>query len=254
LKYLFKYLLLISLVNPYVLATQEKQRYKIGLLVMATGKYTVFLDKLLQTADQYFLPGHEKTYFIFTDGQAPESDHVVRIEQKRLGWPYDTMMRFRVYYESADAFAGMDYLFACDADMFFADVVGDEILGERVATRHPGFCLPHQRHDDYERDSVSTAYVGPDEGEYYFAGGFYGGSMQEMVTLMFICSSRIDQDLENGFIAHYHDESHLNRYFIDYKPTVILSPAYCHPGWWDIPFEQKIMAVAKNHAEFQTPK
>ena len=118
---------------------------------MATGKYTVFLVKeLVESADAYFLPGYHRTYFIFTDGHVPQADNVVRIEQKRLGWPYDTMMRFSVYWNAASYFEKIDYLFACDADMLFVNMVGDEILGERVATRHPGFTLPDQRHDDYQ--------------------------------------------------------------------------------------------------------
>ena len=125
-------------------AEGQKPPFNIGLLIMATGKYTVFLPQLLASADKYFLPGHNRTYFIFTDGQVPQGDNIIRIEQKRLGWPYDTMMRFAVYANAAKYFANCDYLFACDADMLFVDIVGDEILGKRVATRHPGFILPNR--------------------------------------------------------------------------------------------------------------
>ncbi len=228
-----------------------KPRYKVGLLVMATGKYTYFLDKLFVSADQFFLSNHDCTYFVFTDGQVPESDHVVRIEQKRLGWPYDTMMRFKVYYDSSAQFKDFDYLFACDADMLFIDTVGDEILGDRVATQHPGFSLPYQRHDDYERNRASTACVYENEGHYYFAGGFYGGSTQEFLQMAYNCAQNITIDLSHNIIAQWHDESHLNRYFIDYPPTVILSPSYCYPDLWDLPFDRKLLALTKNHAEFR---
>lgn len=228
-----------------------KPRYKVGLLVMATGRYTLFLDALFKSADKYFLADHERTYFVFTDGNVPQSDHVIRIEQKRLGWPYDTMMRFQVYHNASMYFADFDYVFACDADMLFVDTVGDEILGERVATQHPGFCLPFNRHDDYERNTFSTAAISEGEGEYYFAGGFYGGTVSEFLKMAKICTDNILTDLVHDVIAKWHDESHLNRYFIDNKPTVILSPSYCYPDNWDLPFAKRLLALTKNHAEFR---
>jgi histo-blood group ABO system transferase len=162
------------------------------------------------------------------------------------------MMRFNVYLNAEPYLAQMDYLFACDADMLFKDAVGDEILGERVATRHPGFTLPGQLHDDYERCFASTACVFAHEGSYYFAGGFYGGTTAEFLNIARICTEHIMQDLANGIIAKWHDESHLNRYFIDNPPTVILSPSYCYPEYWDLPFVPRLIALSKDHKEFQT--
>lgn len=229
----------------------QERALNIGLLVMATGKYTCFLEKLLTSADTYFLPNHNRVYFIFTDGEVPVLDNVIRIEQKRLGWPYDTLMRFSVYMGVQSCFADIDYLFACDADMFFVDIVGDEILSERVATNHPGFTLPEQRHNDYEHNSQSCAYVGPGEGQAYFAGGFFGGSTAEFIKIATTCNEHIMADLANNIIAEWHDESHLNRYFIDNPPTVILSPSYCYPQYWDLPFIPRLVAVSKDHKQFQ---
>lgn len=247
-----KKLVLFFILSHVCIHSDVKPRAKVGLLVMATGKYTLFLPELFASADTYFLPNHDCTYFVFTDGQVPLSDHVIRIEQKRLGWPYDTMMRFKVYYDAREQFKDFDYLFACDADMLFVDTVGDEILGERVGTQHPGFSLPHQRKDDYERNGASTACVHEAEGQYYFAGGFYGGSTQEFLRMAFICTQNIIIDLNHNIIAQWHDESHLNRYFIDYPPTVILSPSYCYPDLWDLPFDKKLLALTKNHNEFRS--
>ena len=241
-----------SFAHISLISAKEKPPFNVGLLIMATGKYTVFLPQLLASADKYFLPGHNRTYFIFTDGLAPELENVIRIEQKRLGWPFDTMLRFTVYAKATAYFANCDYLFACDADMLFVDTVGDEILGKRVATRHPGYVLPDQCHDDYERNPASTAYVRQSEGLYYFAGGFYGGSKEEFLRLVRVCTGNIEQDLAKNYIAKWHDESHLNRYFIDNHPTVILSPSYCYPEHWNLPFTPKLMALLKDHKKFQT--
>lgn len=239
--------LLLYALNSF---SSSHPKYKVGLLVMATGKYTTFLAKLFESADKYFLSNHEVTYFVFTDGQVPKHERIIKIYQERLGWPYDTMMRFDVYYNARDYLADMDYLFACDADMLFVDKVGDEILGERVATKHPGFVSG--KHDDYERNPHSTAYVPAGEGDYYFAGGFFGGTRSEFLKMAATCTTHILKDLMQDYIAIWHDESHLNRYFIDNKPTVILSPSYCYPEHLNLYFPKKLLALTKNHAEFRS--
>lgn len=221
----------------------------IGLLIVATGKYIEFVEPLIQSADKHFLTNHKVTYFVFTDGQAPISDKVVSIPQKRLGWPYDSMMRFMIYFENREALKEMDYLFACDADMLFVDTVGDEILGNRVATLHPGYVGSL---GEYERRSVSTAYIPHGQGKCYFAGGFNGGERDEFLKMAQQITSNILQDQKNGIIARWHDESHLNRYLLDNEPTVILSPAYCYPQGWKLNYPQKLWALVKDHAKYRT--
>lgn len=242
---------LIVLLSILPIIQAHGAHYNVGLLIMATGKYTCFLEKLFTSADKYFLPDHHRTYFVFTDGEVPALDNVIRIEQKRLGWPHDTLMRFGVYLSAEPYFQDLDYIFACDADMVFVDTVGDEILADLVGVKHPGFSFHHQRHDDYERNSASTAYVAPGKGAHYFAGGFYGGCRAEFLKLVFTCHIHIIQDLAHNIIVQWHDESHLNRYFIDHPPHV-LSCAYCFPEeGWGLPCAPRLVAVYKNHKEFQ---
>lgn len=223
---------------------------RVGLLVMATGKYIQFVSPLIESAEQCFVPTCERTYFIFTDHveDVPKAYNVVPVFQARLGWPYDTMMRCQVYMQHKDLYAGLDYLFACDSDMFFVNTVGDEILSSRVATQHPGAL---GRRGTYETNQKSLAYVAPDEGAYYFAGGFYGGSLQEFITMNETMYDRIKKDLDNGIMPLWHDESHLNRYFIDFEPTLILSASYCYPESWPVNYVPRLMALNKNHAQMR---
>lgn len=218
----------------------------VGLLVVATGKYVNFVDQLLDSADKYFCTNHEVTYFVFTDGQLKPRKNMKVIYQEHLGWPYDTMMRHQMYYEHKSEFESMDYLFASDADMRFVDIVGDEILSDRVATQHPGYV---GRRGTYETRRTSTAYVAPIEGTYYFAGGFHGGTAQEFLKLAHTIAENVQQDLQHDVIAIWHDESHLNRYFIDNPPTCILSPSYCYPESWHLPYRKRLLALDKNHKE-----
>lgn len=223
---------------------------KIGLLVMATYKYTHFVPPLIESARKHFCTDHDVTFFVFTDGEIPQSDDIVQIHQMRLGWPFDTMMRFEVYAKHSDLLATQDYLFACDADMLFVDAVGDEILGERVATMHPGFV---GLRGSYERNPASLAYVRPDEGKHYFAGGFLGGRAHEVLHIAKTASKNIRDDLNRGIIAEWHDEAHWNRYCIDNEPTVILTPSYCYPEELLLNFHKRLLALCKNHKDWQQP-
>ena len=216
-----------------------QKQYNIGLLVVATGPYLKLAQELIKSADQYFCTNHKVTYFIFTDGNLQETNIIKKVHQDRLGWPYDTMMRFYMYDAQREKLAHMDYLFSCDADMVFADYVGDEILGDRVATRHPH--LMHYR-GIYETNPLSTAAVGRNEGKYYFAGAFYGGKKEEFFKLTRTIKTNIDIDCARGVRAWVNDESHLNRYFIDHYPTVVLGPEYCHFETWRSPFKPKLIA------------
>jgi histo-blood group ABO system transferase len=223
----------------------------VGLLIVATSKYIQFVPPLIQSAKKHFCNNHNVTYFVFTDQELAPSENVVRIEQAWMGWPYDTMYRYHVYYKNWEFFTSQDYLFAIDADMLFVDDVGDEILGDLVAIQHPGFV---GKRGSYETNRRSLACVGNNEGSYYFAGGFYGGTKKAILQLLETNIRNIDIDLQRHIIAIWHDESHWNRYCIDHPPTVILNPSYCYPEECFLPYPKKLLALNKNHSEFQKLK
>jgi histo-blood group ABO system transferase len=229
-------------------AEPASSKPKVGLCIVATGKYDCFVSPLLQSARTHFSSDLDVSYFIFTDGQIPEGSDIVKIHQPRLGWPYDTLKRFHIYDAHAEKLKAMDYLFACDADMLFVAPVGAEILGERVATMHGGFL---GKRGTYETNKLSAAYVDKQSRRSgtYFAGAFYGGSSNEFLNQVAELKKRVDQDLDRNVIAIWHDESHLNRYYIDFKPTKVLSPSYCYLDGHEIPFEKKIVACQKSSPE-----
>ncbi len=233
--------------------------HNIGLLIVATGRYIDFVPPLLKSAEKYFCTNHTVTYFVFTDGIincSPEiSKKIVQIEQKRLGWPHDTLMRFSMYHMHREKFAKMDYLFATDADMLFENSVSDEILSDRVGTQHPGYV---GRRGTYEMRPHSTAYVRKTEGSIYFAGGFNGGGREEFLRMVETMSKNIEADLKKNIIAVWHDESHVNRYFVDNPPTKVLSPSYCYPDndthyrrMWRQPYTRRLVALDKNHMKLR---
>jgi histo-blood group ABO system transferase len=146
----------------------------------------------------------------------------------------------------------VDYLFMCDADMRFVGTVGDEILGDVVATIHPGFFSQPADGCSFDRNPNSRAFVRPGTGRRYYAGGFQGGRTEHYMAAVQTIAGRIDEDEANGVMALWHDESHWNRYLVDQPPMVELSPAYCYPEGWRLPFEQRLLALNKNHGELRT--
>ncbi len=229
-----------------VLMCHSLSGYHVGLCVVATGKYIGFVDELIASARTHFLKNHEVTYFVFTDGVLKPAADVVQIYQVKLGWPYDSLMRFAVYANHKEELKNMDYIFACDADMLFVDTIEDYILGSCVGTKHP-INIGGNR-GDYETNPASVACVRPDEGQFYFAGAFYGAKRDEFFKMMDILTKSVETDLKNNVMAKWHDESHLNRYFIDHKPLFALPPQFCCFEGWKIP-ARKLLARSKENCD-----
>src|SRR3989304_8238673 len=107
------HLRILVLMHSTVIFSSTPQHYQIGLCMMATGKYISYAKACVESAKKYFCTNHNITYFVFTDSQEQLNDpQIVQIFQKRLGWPYDTMMRFEVYFKNQDQMKNMDYIFA----------------------------------------------------------------------------------------------------------------------------------------------
>lgn len=218
---------------------------KIAILTIATGKYQIFLDELIDSSERYFMKGHEKEYFIFTDSieyRNENTDKIKIIEQKHLGWPYDTMMRFHMFLSIKEKLLEFDYVFFFNANMIFKRDVGIEILPDvedsyLVGVKHPGFHLGVTIDWDrdikkiefpYERDPEISCHIGQGEGSYYFQGCFNGGRGIEWIEMCDLLSKMIDSDLSKGLIPVWHDESYLNWYFSK-RRVKTLSPAYGVP-------------------------
>lgn len=184
---------------------------------------------------------------LFSSAQSYFPGDTLKLEA-REGWPAATLYRYHVLLE-ADL-ADYDYIYLCDADMRFEQMVGVEIYAEIVATQHPGYV--GRKDLPYEDRPESTAFVA--SGTTYYAGGFVGGEREAFLTLARKMVFSIDEDDEHGILARWHDESHLNRILADSPPSVTLSPSYCYPddptGYpWLRSYERKLVALDKTPKE-----
>jgi len=236
------------------------QPAKVGLAIVATGKYLQFVQPLIESARKHFCTNSQVTYFVFTDGQLDtDAADVVLLPHGIVTWPFATMCRCHAYVHHADALARMDYVFACDADMLFVNEVGEEILSERVATHHPGY---YGRSGTFETRRESAAYVDASVARPYFAGGFYGGTAQEFLKIARTMKENAAKDLEKDIIAIWHDESHLNCYCAHNPPTLMLLPSYCMPErvpvqWYSQVVRNmpaKLIALDKDHSALRVQR
>ncbi len=223
----------------------------VGLLVIATNKYIQFVEPLWESAKKHFMAGtgHDPHMFVFTDADAVPKG-TLKVPHRHRPWPYPTLLRYHAFTDNESCLQDMDYVFYCDADMRFEGDVGEEILGDLVATIHPGFWdkQPEFFSQSYEKNPRSCAYMPPGmHGKHYYAGGFNGGRRERWLQMAREIRGWIDKDLENGIIAAWHDESHLNKYLTGNPPTVELDTSYCYQEELDMPFPRRLVALKKDH-------
>ncbi|CAI9538660.1 unnamed protein product [Staurois parvus] len=205
--------------------------------------------------------GHKVTYYIFTDQVSNIPAFTLGTGRKLVTleapsyqrWQDVSMRRMEMIRDQSHQrfIHEVDYLVCVDVDMRFSDEVGVEILSIVFGTLHPGFYTASREGFTYERRPESTAYIPRDEGDFYYAGGFFGGgTVEEVYRLTNFCHNAMMVDKERQIEAIWHDESYLNKYFLYQKPTKILSPEYL----WDNDFaapdflkKRRFVAVSKNH-------
>ncbi len=200
----------------------------VGLAVVSTGQYhKEFFPKFWDTFKKRFCRGSAKLY-IFTDSEVPNDERIIKIPIKHFDWPKMPLLRWELYSKYIDLFQEY-YIFSIDADTYFEeDILLSHIKGDRVATLHRN--IKRERKDfNYETRKESTAYVSEDEGENYYIAGFCGGNREQFIKMVMAMTKSIRADIDKGIRAVWGDESHINRYFIDHTPTMVLTPEYMCP-------------------------
>lgn len=180
--------------------------------------------------------GHKVNYYVFTDriDEVPtftlgdNRQLIVLLLPAYTRWQDITMGRMETIrdYAQRQFLHEVDYLMCVDVDMKFMDDVGVEIIGDLVGTLHPGYFKSSREQYPYERRALSQAYIPRSEGHYYYAGGHFGGNVQEVIKLTNHCHHAVLADKAHNIEARWHDESHINKYFLHHKPTKVLSPEY----------------------------
>ncbi len=233
---------------------------KIGFSVVATNKYLDLGINCLKAIKQYVkIKDATVIPFLFTNHH-PRNVNLPfdynHINIQHLPWPMLTLLRYQNFIHFQDEFKDCDYIYYIDADLRIVDTIGEEILGDFVVTRHPGFvnCISANQFT-YERNPNSKCGISYNQGIDYYIGSFNGGAKDKFLSASLVMRDWLNEDLKNNYIPIYHDESALNKYCLLNPPSKILPPNYCSPeNWPHIPAifgPPKILALDKNHNEIR---
>jgi Glycosyltransferase family 6 len=170
-------------------------------------------------------------------------------------WPYPTLHRYK-YINSIVDDLDTEYFMYLDADMKAHPGFDNNLKNlfethEMNFVAHPGFWRDKQnliftsdfiglrRHagdlyrllrfgglGDWETRRKSTAFVPRKGRKLYICGGIWFGKVNRLRELVTTLETNVSTDSEAGLIAKWHDESHLNAWFVK-NGGWVLSPEYC---------------------------
>lgn len=232
----------------------------IAVIALATGKYTRFVPKFIDSASKFLHPQseHNVAFFFLTDSNellAP--DHVHHYSNCKIPhYPTfaETMLNrysnILSIWSTIDK-AEYDHVICMDVDMEFVAPVGDEVLAPLFACESPVGNDVESSRKPFYRNSKSTAYVTELEssGKTYCTGSLFGGSRSNVQKLLTECAANIAIDQQNAVQpSPMPEESHLNRWLLTQNPT-ILDMGYCHPQGGNYGVTPKIFTINKPYLD-----
>lgn len=226
---------------------------KVGVLYICTGKYAAFWDAFYVSAKENLCIDSELIFYVFTDNKElleSKKKDVLTFYKKSEAWPMPTLMRFNTFLSVAELYDQVDYLVFCNANLIFERSIKTlEIFGDKpyFATIHPGYVDNSAKDFPYEENKNSLAYISL-PAPHYVCGGFNGGKKDEYLKMCEFLNVRIKQDLDNNFIAIWHDETHFNYFYSSHTEVFnVLSANYCHPQGWPSNEEPIVTVLNKEY-------
>ena len=226
----------------------EPGRLSFTVFVIATGRYISYFEQLysdlalcadyVEHIDVILL-----TDQVFEEKKTPNFKKI-SVKTKNASfesWTMATLLRFKQIRKYEEEISQQNIIWL-DADM---RIINPKEFCEQIAqmnsmtfARHPGFvfsltkfwnfgilrtlktlftyfkyfCRGQVFNGPWENNPASLAYARPTLRRRYIHGAIWGGPKNDFLEMCEVLNRNIDRDLENGIIALWHDESHINQY------------------------------------------
>lgn len=218
---------------------------KIGILYIGIGRYVCFWPDFFKSCEEKLVTEAEKHYYVFTDQESQIEPHErVRVfHQDDMGWPLNSLFRFKMFSRIKDQLADNDYLFFFNSNAKVVQTVtADDFLPKDED--YSALCMATDDYSGFESRPVSATYVASGETRHYFSGALNGGKCKPYLELIEGCNEIADTDLRNGIMPVWHDESVLNRFLVG-KNIKIMHRDMGKPANWSKPENPKIILRRK---------
>jgi hypothetical protein len=239
--------------------------HDLTIVTIATNKYFDFLianlDGLADARD-----GFGTTQVVIFTNRASDLPTMYRnlelkfVDLDDLGWPEITLLRYEILVKKADVFSGSRIMWI-DADMLILRALDVSRLITDDSTvymaKHPAFLggafpgkltvkqliglfrmkvhkvIKGQRVlGTWEERGTSLAFVPKLARRNYVHGAVWMGPTVQVLQMCEVLAARTRSDLQNGIVALWHDESHLNWYLSNFPERCRLLPDH-FSAWED---------------------
>ena len=212
---------------------------KTSVVFIGTDKYLNFLPSYYQSIKDNLSENNKLSFHVFTDrvndASWPNDMNVYKISHMR--WPFVTLLRYKIMSYALDYITDSDFCIFADADLLWKDKTNVlDLFNDKqyFGVQHPGFVF-NPKNATFETNKLSAAYVNESEDRsVYWQGCLWGAKSESFKKMIIKLNENVDLDYNNNIVARWHDESHLNRYFINHKNEVnTLHPGYATPELWE---------------------
>lgn len=233
----------------------------ITIAFIGTARYKSFFPGFYKSVMEKFCVEQDRKILVATDEPTDpifNKENVVTVKIEHAHWPYVTLHRFKYLLNFSNAISESDYFFFIDADLWpVSSIALEEITNpdrDLVGVQHPGFV---GKIGTFETDTRSLANIFDAKYELsaYRQGCFWGGKSGPVLDMIRALNDRIDIDDRHGITARWHDESHMNKYFVERNDKVLtLHPGFAQPeaGYDEIRarFPTKMIHLKKDDNNF----
>ncbi len=221
----------------------------ISVLVIATNRYVEFLPELIESIGKHLVPGFNIEVVVFTD----QVDFIQNCEfgYRRMnvvtqgipsyGWPDATLLRYEVFEQYWRLIRGQIVMYL-DADTrIIRDISASNFNSHAwkngvALVQHPGYygrnfffmvLMRKTKRGPWESSELSTARVRKRKRKTYVCGGVWMGKNREIFGMVSQLAENVRVDRSNNVIAKWHDESHINNWFVENGATA-LDPSWAY--------------------------
>lgn len=217
---------LLRIKNTKNLIINKQINYIIGIYTIFIGDYTIFYENFIKSINENFFPNIKKKFFIITNKnlQSYKNTYIVKINDEFIKFPFPTLFRFKYFKKiPKNKLKNIDYMFFLNSNAIISEKISFNDLhihkNHFLFTLHDAFYNKNYDEISFEKNNISTAYI-PSVNNYnytYVGGRFFGASLQNFIKICNVLYKNILIDLENNYIAKWHDESYLNHFFYNLK-------------------------------------